>query len=124
VRVACIVVAVGLGLAFGTACSSSSGSQSAVSAPLPHGAAAKDPRVVRGRSVYAANCARCHGTDGGGGVGPSFHGGVLLRRFSTVEDQVEFVRNGRGVMPAFGGSLSAAQIDAVVRYEREVLSRR
>ncbi len=106
------------------ACSSGSGSSSTASAPEPTGAAANDPRVVSGRSVYTANCARCHGVDGGGGVGPSFQDGVLLRKFATVEDQIKFVGQGRGIMPAFGGSLSKAKIDAVVRYEREVLSRR
>jgi cytochrome c oxidase subunit 2 len=110
-------------VAFG-ACSSDSGSNESASVPRPRGAAARDPRVVRGRSVYAANCARCHGVDGGGGVGPSFHGGVLLEKFRTVEDQIEFVTRGKGVMPAFGQELSRREIDAVVRYEREVLSDR
>jgi mono/diheme cytochrome c family protein len=107
-----------------SACSSGSASSGSESAPAPTGAAAQDARVVQGRSVYTANCSRCHGTDGGGGVGPSFHGGVLLRKFATVDDQIAFVSRGKGVMPAFGQQLSRAEIDAVVRYEREVLSSR
>ena len=60
---------------------------------------------------------------GGGGLGPSFNDGKLLKDFSNIDAQVEFVKHGRGVMPPFAKSFSDAQIRAVVRYEREVLSK-
>jgi cytochrome c-type biogenesis protein CcmH len=49
-----------------------------------------------GTSVYAANCASCHGAAGGGGIGPS-----LLRAGLTRELVAAVVRNGKGAMPAF-----------------------
>ena len=92
------------------------------SAPLPTGRAANDAALLRGRAVFTANCSTCHGISGGGGVGPSFHNGRLQHDFRTVDDQIAFVRKGRGLMPAWGGRLSSSDLNAVVRYEREVLS--
>ena len=59
-----------------------------------------------GISVYAANCASCHGAAGGGGIGPS-----LLRAGLTRQLVAAVVKNGKGSMPAFpqigGKSLDA-----------------
>ena len=93
------------------------------SPPLPVGSAAHDAELLEGRRLFAANCATCHGTAGGGGLGPSFKDGKLLRDFPDIASQITFVEHGKGVMPAWGTLLPAAQIHAVVRYEREVLSR-
>lgn len=65
---------------------------------------------------------RCHGVEGGGRIGPSFKGGLLLRLFATADAQQAFVSVGRMEMPGFRGQLTTAQIAAVVRYEREVLT--
>jgi mono/diheme cytochrome c family protein len=104
------------------ACGGGSGSGSGAAAPRPKGTLASDPQVLEGRRLFVDYCASCHGIDGRGGVGPSFRGGKLLRDFATADDQVAFVRTGRGVMPSFGNQLSDAQLRAVVRYEREVVS--
>ena len=106
------------------ACGGGSGSPSASGAqpPAPTGALAADKAVLAGRKVFASYCATCHGISGGGGVGPSFADGKLLRDFADVDAQVAFVKRGKGSMPSFGSVLSNAQIHAVVRYEREVLS--
>jgi mono/diheme cytochrome c family protein len=40
----------------------------------------------------------------------------------TIEDHVAVVRDGRGEMPGWDGSLSDEEIEAVVEYERLVLS--
>ena len=45
----------------------------------------------------------------------------LLRPAGLTAAQAEVIRDGRGAMPAWEGTLSPAQIDAVVRYTREVL---
>ena len=90
--------------------------------PVPTGALAHDAEVLRGRTIFAEQCATCHGDAGGGGVGPSFHDEKLLNDFPTVAAQIAFVKRGRGIMPAWAGKLTEAQIRAVVRYEREVLS--
>ena len=71
-----------------------------------------------GAQVYAANCASCHGAGGGGGTGPQLAGGAAAKRFPDVADQITFVTDGSGEMPAFAGQLSPAQIRDVVEYTR------
>jgi mono/diheme cytochrome c family protein len=71
-----------------------------------------------GAEVYAANCARCHGSDGGGGIGPQLSDGQVVEEFPDVASEVEVVTDGRGSMPAFGDRLSATEIDDVVKYTR------
>lgn len=72
-------------------------------------------QVEMGAELYRATCAVCHGMDGKGGIGASLIG-VAKRR--SVEEHVETVRSGRRSMPAFVGSLSPEEIQAVVAYER------
>ncbi len=72
----------------------------------------------RAPQVFAANCAGCHGADGGGGTGPQLAGGAAVKRFPDVEDQIAFVSKGSGTMPSFAGQLSPAQIRQVVEYTR------
>jgi len=68
-----------------------------------------------GAQVFAsAGCGGCHtlaAASSGGNVGPNLDD--LKPDFATVQHQVE---NGGGGMPAFGGDLSQAEIDAVARY--------
>jgi mono/diheme cytochrome c family protein len=71
-----------------------------------------------GATLFAANCASCHGADGGGGIGPQLAGGAVTHDFPNLDDQVAFVTDGRGGMPAFGGRLTPAQIRQVVEYTR------
>jgi mono/diheme cytochrome c family protein len=77
-------------------------------------AAARTP----GAQVFVANCARCHGADGGGGLGPQLSGGAVRRDFADPNDEVGVVTNGRAGMPAFGRVLSPEQIRQVVEYTR------
>jgi mono/diheme cytochrome c family protein len=83
--------------------------------------AVDDPVLEQGRIVYVERCARCHGGSGGGGAGPRLSGGNVVRRYPDAEAQAEVVRNGRGAMPPFRNVLSDDEIDAVVRFTREVL---
>ena len=108
-----------------SACGGGSGSdaRSAQSSPAPTGAVAHDAQVLQGRQIFQTYCATCHGIAGGGGVGPSFADGKLLRDFASVDAQMAFVKRGQGVMPAFASTLDDAEVRAVVRYEREVLSK-
>jgi len=99
----------------------SSSSSTTTGPPAPRGAQAKDAQLVRGRLIYKNYCAECHGTQGQGGVGPQLAGGAVVRAFPNIQDQITLVENGRGLMPAWNGKLSAEQIRDVVRYEREVL---
>jgi mono/diheme cytochrome c family protein len=73
-----------------------------------------------GATLFAANCASCHGSTGGGRIGPQLSGGVVARDFSE-EQAVAFVTSG-GIapMPTFGTVLSPAQIKQVVAYVRSL----
>jgi len=61
-----------------------------------------------GTSVYAANCASCHGAAGGGGIGPSLRMAGLTR--SSV---AAIVKNGKGAMPAFP-AITGKSLDALL----------
>jgi len=101
-------------------------------------------KEVTPKDVYAkAGCSTCHGSSGEGGVGPALAGGQAKLTFPNQEDHVNWVKNGSaplsgqkygdpnrpggqhgpstGGMPAFGGQLSDAEIQLVVKYEREEL---
>jgi len=76
------------------------------------GAAGEKP--TDGKSIFAANCSRCHiladaGTSGT--IGPN-----LDESRPSKELTVDRVTNGQGAMPSFKDSLDAAQIQAVADY--------
>lgn len=93
---------------------------------------------VDGKAIYEKQCAVCHGATGGGGVGPAFSkasDSQLLTLFPNAQSQVEFVtkgsaafpdgygatkKRGTGAMPAFSSILKAEEIEAVVKYERQL----
>jgi cbb3-type cytochrome c oxidase subunit III len=81
-------------------------------------------QAARGRGVYTANCARCHGADG---MGKTTMGEMTeAPNLSDAEWQgrrgmsrmVASVTNGRGQMPAFKKKLSKQDIAAAVAYVR------
>ena len=76
------------------------------------------PAAPDGAAVFANRCASCHGSDGGGGLGPQLSGGRAAQRFPNIADQIGVIANGRGGMPAFGSRLSEAEIKAVAEYTR------
>jgi mono/diheme cytochrome c family protein len=94
------------------------------SAPdVPEGADGRpDAVLVQGRDLYQANCVQCHGGSGGGGRGPQLNGGAALVSYPDIADQIALVTDGKGGMPAYGDRLEPAEIEAVVRYTREVLA--
>jgi mono/diheme cytochrome c family protein len=106
-------------------------------------------QIELGREVYVAQCSICHGSAGEGGVGRPLSNGDLAATFPDLIGQLEFVHRGSertgapntpygdpdreggphliqgyggARMPPFGASLTGAELLAVVRYEREVLS--
>jgi len=81
-----------------------------------------DAALAMGRDVYSRRCANCHGAGGGGGTGPKLSDGQVIIAYPEPADQRLLIANGRNAMPSFSGSLSSAELDAVVRYTREVLS--
>lgn len=83
--------------------------------------AADDAQLVTGREVYARNCVACHGAAGQGGTGPKLSDGVVVERYPDIQDHIDIIVNGRNQMPAYEGKLTQEEIEAVVRYNREVL---
>ena len=74
--------------------------------------------AANGASVFATNCSSCHtlaAAHANGNVGPNLD--QLKPPVAVVRRQVT---NGGGGMPAFGGRLSPAQIDAVAKYVSSV----
>ncbi len=106
-------------------------------------ATATNPIVLGNQVYHSSGCSGCHGANGEGGVGPALHAGQSVLTFPNVQDQVNWIKTGsipftgkmygnpnrpggqrgpaKGDMPAFAGTLSEAQIDAVVAYERQAL---
>ncbi|MEE9414850.1 MAG: cytochrome c [Acidimicrobiales bacterium] len=103
------VLVLGVGL-FGSACAS-----------VPEVPANADPALEVGRDVWGARCATCHGPSGGGGTGSVLNDGLAVERYPDIADEIAVVRDGRANMPSFASVLSEEEIEAVVRYTREVL---
>lgn len=80
-----------------------------------------DPVLIEGRELYVQHCSACHGSTGGGGRGSKLNEGRLEQRIPDPANQIAIVTNGRSSMPSFSGKLTEAEIEAVVRYTREVL---
>ena len=71
-------------------------------------------QATAGRAVYQASCASCHtlkAANASGTIGPNLD--QLKPPLARVKHQVEV---GGGVMPAFKGKLTPAQIDAVAKF--------
>lgn len=65
------------------------------------------------RELFQQRCAACHGEDGRGASGPSLAG--VADRLDR-DGITQAVRYGRPGMPAWEGTLSDNEIDAVVTY--------
>ena len=70
-----------------------------------------------GAALYASNCARCHGSNGGGGLGPQLSDGKVADDLSEAEE-IRVVTDGRRGMPSLGDALTPEEIQQVVAYTR------
>ena len=87
---------------------------------VPVGGGGDGDEGASGKEIYSQRCANCHGEDGQGASGPSMEG--VADRL-TRDEHIEIVTDGRnGKMPAWGDNLTKEEIEAVVDYERDVLS--
>ena len=84
----------------------------------------KAKQAASGRTVYANNCARCHGGDGTSQTtmgqmteAPDLTDAAWQRGKSTSR-MVSSVAQGRGQMPSFKKKLSRQEIAAAVAYIR------
>jgi cytochrome c oxidase subunit 2 len=71
-----------------------------------------------GQETYAGACAKCHGPEGEGEIGPQLAGNTLLQNAESIE---EVVRNGRGAMPPVGKDWGDRQMGALTDYLAEGL---
>jgi mono/diheme cytochrome c family protein len=80
--------------------------------------------AVDGSLIYASACARCHSANGCGGV--AIGSAARAQNFcdadfqGNVSDQqlMKSIKQGRGMMPAFGDLYNDEQIAALVRHLR------
>ena len=84
--------------------------------------AGSDQELQLGREIYINNCSSCHGAMGEGRNGSKLNEGALTEAYPKAEDQKQILIDGKGAMPSFASKLSGAEIDAVARYTREILS--
>lgn len=75
--------------------------------------------TARGRKLFLASCAHCHGNDARGDDGPDLHGlEVSDRRIASV-----VTRGIKGEMPAFTKKHDAADVAALIVYLRSLDAR-
>jgi mono/diheme cytochrome c family protein len=80
-----------------------------------------DARAEAAAQTFTTICARCHGSDGKGGV-PAMEGSNAPRNFcdaafqaSRTDEQLkQVIRQGKGAMPAFGNLFTDADLQALV----------
>jgi mono/diheme cytochrome c family protein len=80
-----------------------------------------DAVLLQGRDIFSTRCATCHGADGGGGQGPKLNDGRVAESYPDIAAQIAVVTGGLNGMPSFSNLLGEEEIEAVVRYTREVL---
>ena len=81
--------------------------------PLLLQSAAAAPPVLPGQLLYQKNCVRCHGANGKRGLNGAHD---LTKSNLNAFGRTYLVTNGMGKMPAFGKSLTPAQVQQVVAY--------
>jgi mono/diheme cytochrome c family protein len=85
----------------------------------------EEPSVRAARALWTVSCAGCHGR-GGRGDGSSKPPGAQVADLTRSEWQssrtdaqiAQVIRDGKGMMPAFGDKIVAAGIDALVAHVR------
>lgn len=78
--------------------------------------------VASPRSLYLANCARCHGADGKAqtALGRKLEADNLTASTASTAKIIRAVTNGRGDMPSFKKRLTAKQIASIAGYVRSL----
>lgn len=71
---------------------------------------------INGAQLYASYCAVCHGDNRRGG----FYGGIPPEKLDGDSDAKLFdiTANGKGSMPGYSGSMTTAEIIALVQFLR------
>lgn len=106
----------------GTVIDASEGNSASGKAPAKDEAAAPAEGVEadQGLAIYEANCLACHGDQGASG-----HNGPNLQDSPITPDKnavIDRIKKGGASMPAFEGTLSEEEIQAVADYVTDILS--
>lgn len=73
--------------------------------------------IAKGKAVYEANCAQCHGPDGKTSPQIDLTNQAVMAKL-TQNDIVGFINKGVGTMPGLGGAIVDADTYAVAAYVR------
>lgn len=77
------------------------------------------PVVDSGAVLFENNCARCHGSDGTGGKGPSLASAKRQAKWKDSDEKlIKKINSGGLFMPAFGKKLKADEIKAIADHVR------
>lgn len=87
--------------------------------------AESDSPAAAGENVFKSHCVLCHGTDATGNttIGKQLKARNLHSAFvqkKTDPELKHIITNGEGNMPTFAAQLTAAQIDELVAYVRQL----
>ncbi|WP_181885069.1 SirB2 family protein [Pontibacter diazotrophicus] len=75
--------------------------------------AMNETQLANAKAIYTQVCATCHGEDGAKGLG----GAALLTQSQlTLNDRINVIENGRGLMPGFGDQLTPQEAEALAAY--------
>jgi cytochrome c oxidase subunit 2 len=66
-----------------------------------------------GKQEFEGVCAKCHGLDGTGGIGPNIASSAIIQNKDSLET---IVREGKNQMPPVGADWSTGQMDALFTY--------
>lgn len=73
----------------------------------------EDAQLANAKAIYTQVCETCHGPDGAKGLGGAAN---LTASTLSLQDRINVVENGRGLMPGFGSQLTEQEAQALAAY--------
>lgn len=74
------------------------------------------PALIDAATLFADNCAMCHGSNGEGGIGPALNEADYVYGKDVAAIKASITSGRPNGMPNFGNQLSAAEVAALVEY--------
>lgn len=76
-------------------------------------ASMSEVQLANAQSIYGQVCASCHGADGAKGTGGAAN---LTGSNLSLNDRINVIEEGRGLMPGFGDQLTEQETEALAAY--------
>lgn len=76
-------------------------------------ASLNETALTNAQTIYVQQCATCHGQDGAQGTSGAAN---LTESQLSLNDRMQVIANGRGLMPAFGKQLSEQELEQLAAY--------